>query len=59
MLLCLLQIAYSSIQFSQTDMAMRNERTHAEFFSERESLAIVVFCLPDLRRIFVRCNLAE
>ena len=38
---------------------MRDERAHAEFFSEGESLAIVVFRLPDIRRIFARRDLAE
>lgn len=28
---------------------MRDERAHAEFFSEGESLAIVVFRLPDIK----------
>ena len=45
MLLCLLQITDSPVQFSQTNVAVRDERAHAEFFSEGESLAIVVFRL--------------
>ena len=40
-------------------MAMRDERAHAEFFSEGESLAIVVFRLPDIEGIFARRDLAE
>ena len=38
---------------------MRDERAHAEFFGEGESLTIVVFRLPDIRRIFARRDLAE
>ena len=38
---------------------MRDERAHAEFFSEGESLAIVVFRLPDIKGIFARRDLAE
>ena len=52
-------IAGAPIQFSQTDVAMRDERAHAEFFSEGESLAIVVFRLPDIKGIFARRDLAE
>src|SRR5262245_61189465 len=59
MLLRQWQITASPIKFSKTNVAMRNERSHAEFFSEGESLAIVVFRLPDIRRIFARCDLAE
>ena len=59
MLLRLLRITGSPIQFSQTNVAMRDERAHAEFFSEGESLAIVVFRLPDIKGIFARRDLAE
>src|SRR5215831_13399142 len=59
MLLRQWQITASPIKFSKTNVAMRDERSHAEFFSEGESLAIVVFRLPDIRRIFARCDLAE
>ena len=59
MLLCLLQITGSPVQFAQTDVAMRDERAHAEFFSEGESLAIVVFRLPDIKGIFARRDLAK
>ena len=38
---------------------MRDERAHAEFFSEGESLAIVVFRLPDIKGIFARRDLAK
>jgi hypothetical protein len=53
------QITSSPIQFAKTDVAMRDERAHAEFFSEGESLAIVVFRLPDIKGIFARGDLAE
>ena len=59
MLLCLMQITCSPVQFAQTDMAVRDERAHAEFFGEGESLAIVVFRLPDIKGIFARRDLAE
>jgi hypothetical protein len=38
---------------------MSQERAHAEFFSEGESLAIVVFRLPDIKGIFVRREFTE
>jgi len=47
------------VEFAQTDMAMRHERAHAEFFGVGESLAIVVFRLPDIKGIFARYDLAE
>ena len=59
MLFCSFQIFYSSVQFAQTHMAMRNERAHAKFFSEGESLAIVVFRVSNIRGIFVRRDLAQ
>jgi hypothetical protein len=40
-------------------VAVRDERAHAEFFGEGESLAIVVFRLADIRRIFARRDLAK
>src|SRR4029077_16754739 len=48
----LLSAPYPPIYFSQTNVAMRNARAHAEFISEIENLPIVVFCLPDIRGIF-------
>ena len=59
MRLGLLRITDSPVKFAQTDVAMSDERAHAEFFSEGKSLAIVVFRLPDIKGICVRCNLAE
>ena len=59
MLLSLLSDPYSPVQFAQTNVAMRDERAHAEFFSEGESLAIVVFRLPDIKGIFARRDLAK
>ena len=59
MLLSSLQISYLPVQFAQTDVAMRDERAHAEFFSEGESFAIVVFRLPDIKGFFARYDLAE
>src|SRR5262245_8302701 len=38
---------------------MRDERVHAEFFSEGESLAIVAFRLSNIRRILVGRDIAE
>src|SRR5437773_1681858 len=52
-------ITGSPVQFAQPNMAMRDERTHAECFSEGESLAIVLFRLVDIKRIFARRDLAE
>src|SRR6266536_522225 len=59
MLFSLLSAPYPPIQFAQTNVAMRDEGAHSEFFSEGESLAIVSFSLPDIGRIFVRRNRAE
>jgi hypothetical protein len=59
MLFSLLLVPYPPIQFSQTSVAMRDERAHAEFFSEGERLAIVVFRLADIKGIFARCDLAK
>src|SRR5262249_10871052 len=59
MLLRQWQITASPIKFSQTNVAMRDEWAHAEFFSESESLAIVVFRLSNVKGIFLRCDLAE
>src|SRR5438874_3424703 len=38
---------------------MRDERAHAEFFSEGESWAIMVFRLLDIKGIFARHDLAK
>src|SRR5437764_12630979 len=59
MLASFLPISYQPRQFSKTDVAMRDERAHAECFSESESLAIEVFRLPDIRGIFARRDLAK
>jgi hypothetical protein len=59
MLLSLLSAPYPPIQFAQANMAMRDERAHAEFFSQGESLAIVVFRLPDIKGIFARRDLGK
>ena len=59
MLFSLLSASCTPIQFSKTNVAMRDERAHAEFFSEGESLAIVVFRLPDIKGIFARRDLAK
>jgi len=53
------QIAGLPMELSEADVAMRDERTHAEFFAEGESLAIVVFRLPQIRRNFAHRDLAE
>jgi hypothetical protein len=55
----LLLITGTPVQFAQTNVAVSHERTHSEFFSEGESLAIVVFRLPDIKGIFARRDLAE
>jgi hypothetical protein len=54
-----MQITGSPVQFTQTNVAMRDERAHAEFFGDGESLAIVVFRLPDIKWIFARRDLAD
>ena len=59
MLFSLLSALYPQIQFAYTYVAMRDERAHSEFFSEGESLTIVVFRLPDIKGIFARRNLAK
>jgi hypothetical protein len=59
MFFSLLSAPYPPVQFAQTSVAMRDERAHAEFFSESESLAIVVLRLPDIKGIFARRDLAE
>src|SRR6266481_4335815 len=59
MLFSLLSAPYPPVQFTQTNVAMRDERTHAELFSEGESLAIVGFCPPDIKGIFARRDLAK
>src|SRR5262245_56250313 len=38
---------------------MRDERAHAEFFGEGESLVIVAFRLLDIKGIFARRDLAK
>ena len=38
---------------------MSDQWAHAMFFSEGESLAIVLLRLADIRRIFARCDLAK
>src|SRR4029453_17807953 len=53
-----LQIAASPVKLSQANVAMRDERAHAEGFSEGESLVIVIFGAPDVRPVFVRRDLA-
>jgi hypothetical protein len=59
MFFSLLSAPYPPVQFSQTNVAVRDERAHPELFSEGESLAIVVFRLSNIRGIFVRRDLAE
>src|SRR5262245_22111906 len=59
MRLRLRQIAGLPIELSQTNVAVSDERAHGELFSEGESLAIVVFRLPDIKRIFARRDLAK
>lgn len=59
MFLTLLLFSCSPTQFSKTEMAVSDQRSHPEFFSEGESLAIVVFRLPDIKGIFARRDLAE
>ena len=59
MFFSLLSAPRPPVQFPETNVAMRDERAHSEFFSEGESLAIVVFRLPDIRRIFTCRNLAK
>jgi hypothetical protein len=54
-----MQITGSPVQFAQTNLAMSHERAHAEFFSEGESLAIVIFRVPDIKGIFARRDLAK
>ena len=55
----LLRVTGLPVQLAQTNVAVRDERAHAEFFREGESLAIVVFRLPDIEGIFARRDLAE
>lgn len=38
----LIHFAGSPVQFAETQVAVRDERTHAEFFSDGKSLAIVL-----------------
>ena len=59
MLFSLLPAPDPPVELSQTNVAMRDERAHAEFFSEGESLAIVVFRLPYIKGTFARRDLAE
>ena len=59
MFFSLLPAPYPPAQFAQTNVAVRDERAHAEFFSEGESLAIVVFRLADIKGIFARRDLAK
>ena len=59
MLRCLMQITGSPVKFAQTNMTVSEERMHSEFFNEVDSLAIVVFRLPDIKWIFTRRDLAE
>src|SRR5713226_7570347 len=59
MFFSLLSAPHPPVQFAQTDVAMRDERAHAESFSQGESLAIVFFRLADSRGIFARHDLAK
>ena len=60
MFFSLLSVPYPPIQFAQTNVTMCNERAHAEFFSEGESLTIVVLGLLDIRDSdLASCDLAE
>ena len=59
MLFSLLSAPYPPVQFAQTYMAMRDERAHAEFRREGESLTKAVFHLPNIKGIFARCDLAK
>src|SRR5439155_3503756 len=59
MFLGLLSFSSSPVQFAQANVAVCHKRTHAELFGEGESLAIVVFRLPDIKGIFARCDLAK
>src|SRR5207247_4160636 len=59
MFLGLLSFSSSPVQFAQANVAVCHKRTHAELFGEGESLAIVVFRLPDIKGIFMRHDLAE
>src|SRR5262245_39623715 len=59
MLLRQWQITASPINFSQTNLAMRYERTHSELFSESKSVEIVVLRLFVIKGIFARRNLTK
>src|SRR5262245_17614672 len=47
------------IQFSKTDMAVCHKRAHAEFFSEGESLAIMLLGFLNFRCSGVGANLSH
>ncbi len=55
----MLKIIYPPIQLAETEMATSYERAHAEFFSQGESLVILVLSLPNTRGIFVRGDLSN
>src|SRR5262245_20505907 len=59
MLLRQWQITATPIEFSHTNLPMCYERTHSELSSEIAGLALVVFRLSDLKRLFARRDLAE
>jgi len=56
---CLLRTAYPIIQDTETEVAVGLERTHAEFLSQSEGLAIMGCGLCSLRRLPICRNVAE
>jgi hypothetical protein len=59
MLFSLLSAPHPPVQFAQTNVAMRDERAHAECFSEGESLMVVLFGRRDIRGICARRDLTQ
>src|SRR4030095_2658644 len=59
MLFRLLSVRYTPVQVAQTNVAVGHERSHSEFVGQGDWFPIMFFGIPDIRRTFVRCDLAE
>ena len=59
MLFGLLSASCPPVQFAQTNVAMSDERAHAEFFSEGHSSTIMLLGFLNLRCNSLRANLAQ
>ena len=54
-----LSAPYPPVQFAQTNVAMRDERAHAQVAGQSHCLTILIFGLRHIRNIGVQNTLAE